>query len=96
MPQNREWTHSTNKVPSHSLPWFSALYYSGLADRWRKLPRRRVEARQNEIGKLNATGGFLKVFGVQNGKFVVVMSQGINFVVTSQRIFHFGRLDAIK
>jgi hypothetical protein len=28
-------------------------------------------------------GEFLKVFGVQNGKFVVVMSQGINFVVTS-------------
>jgi hypothetical protein len=40
------------------------------------------------------TGGFLKVFRVQNGKFVLVMSQGINFVVTSQRIFHFGRLDA--
>lgn len=55
MTHNREWTHSTNKVPSHSLPWFSALYYSGLADRWRKLPRRGVEARQNEIGKLNAT-----------------------------------------
>jgi hypothetical protein len=34
-------------------------------------------------------GGFLKVFRVQNGKFVLVMSQGINFVVTSQRIFHF-------
>lgn len=55
MTHNREWTHSTNKVPSNSLPWFSALYYSGLADRWRKLPRRGVEARQNEIGKLNAT-----------------------------------------
>jgi hypothetical protein len=39
-------------------------------------------------------GGFLKVSRVQNGKFVLVMSQGINFVVTSQRIFHFGRLDA--
>jgi hypothetical protein len=42
------------------------------------------------------TGGFLKVFGVQNGKFVVMMSQGINFVVMSQSIFHFGWLDAIK
>jgi hypothetical protein len=40
--------------------------------------------------------GFLKVFGVQKGKFVIVMSQGINFVVTSQRIFHFGWLDTIK
>jgi hypothetical protein len=39
-------------------------------------------------------GGFLKVFRVQNGKFVLVMSQGMNFVVTSQRIFHFGGLDA--
>jgi hypothetical protein len=54
MTQNREWTHSTDSVPSHSIPWFSALYYSGLPDRWRKLPRSGVRPRQNETGRLNA------------------------------------------
>jgi hypothetical protein len=46
------------------------------------------------LSRTRITGGFLKVFRVQNGKFVLVMSQGINFIVTSQRIFHFGWLDA--